>query len=158
LFGGQEGAAASAGERLNAEGKGLTCVGSYYPGFGTVDEMSSDTAMKAINGSGAEVLLAALGAAKGQAWLLRNHARLDVPVRAHLGAAINVQAGTVNRAPKWLQTIGFEWLWRIKEEPHLWRRYAFDGFALLRLLFMRILPLAVLTRWGELRTRGQKVA
>src|SRR5262245_1085915 len=145
LFGGKEGVAASAGERLNADRKGLVCVGTYYPGFGSIDEMSTDEIMKTINSSGADVLLVALGAAKGQAWLLRNHERLRIPVRAHLGAVMNVQAGTVNRAPKRIQKLGLEWLWRIKEEPQLWRRYLHDGFVLFRILLTRILPLVVLT-------------
>jgi N-acetylglucosaminyldiphosphoundecaprenol N-acetyl-beta-D-mannosaminyltransferase len=38
--------------------------------------------------------------------------------------------------------LGLEWFWRIKEEPQLWRRYARDGMALLKLLATRVLPLA----------------
>ncbi len=158
LFGGKEGSAASAGERLNAERKGLVCVGTHYPGFGSIAEMSSDNIIKTINASGADVLLVALGAAKGQAWLLRNHERLSTPVRAHVGATINLQAGTVNRAPRWMQKVGFEWLWRIKEEPQLWQRYGYDGVVLLRLLFTHVLPLVILTRWQAWRSGGQEVA
>ena len=158
LFGGKEGSAAFAGERLNAERKGLVCVGTYYPGFGSIAEMSSDNIIKTINASGADVLLVALGAAKGQAWLLRNHERLRIPVRAHVGATINLQAGTVRRAPRWMQKIGLEWLWRIKEEPQLWQRYGHDGLVLLRLLVTHILPLVILTRWQALRSGRQNVA
>ena len=32
---------------------------------------------------------------------------------------------TVMRSPAWLQRSGMEWLWRIKEEPALWRRYSY---------------------------------
>jgi N-acetylglucosaminyldiphosphoundecaprenol N-acetyl-beta-D-mannosaminyltransferase len=46
---------------------------------------------------------------------------------------------------------GFEWLWRIKEERYLWRRYRNDGFVLLRLLLTRVLPLVVISRWQQLR-------
>ena len=42
FFGGPEGVAAAACDRLNANRCGVICVGSYYPGFGTVEEMSSD--------------------------------------------------------------------------------------------------------------------
>jgi N-acetylglucosaminyldiphosphoundecaprenol N-acetyl-beta-D-mannosaminyltransferase len=38
---------------------------------------------------------------------------------------------------------GLEWLWRIKEEPHLCKRYSNDGAILLRLLFTCVLPLAI---------------
>jgi N-acetylglucosaminyldiphosphoundecaprenol N-acetyl-beta-D-mannosaminyltransferase len=41
-----------------------------------------------------------------------------------------------------MQNIGLEWLWRIKEDPLLWRRYLWDGLALLKLLAGRVLPYA----------------
>jgi len=84
-------------------------------------------------------------------WLQRNHHRLSIPVRAHLGATVNFQAGTVRRAPHMMRRFGLEWLWRIKEEPHLWRRYWDDGRVLLRLLFFQVLPFAFWTQWLRLR-------
>jgi N-acetylglucosaminyldiphosphoundecaprenol N-acetyl-beta-D-mannosaminyltransferase len=45
------------------------------------------------------------------------------------------------------RTWGLEWLWRIKEERYLWKRYRDDGLVLLRLLVTRVVPLAVMTRW-----------
>lgn len=88
-----------------------------------------------------------MGAQKGQLWLQRNHHRLLIAVRAHLGASLNFQAGTVKRAPQIFRKIGIEWLWRIKEEPYLWRRYWNDGKALIRLLVTRVIPLAFWTWW-----------
>jgi N-acetylglucosaminyldiphosphoundecaprenol N-acetyl-beta-D-mannosaminyltransferase len=143
FFGGVEGAASAACRRLNASAAGICCVGAMYPGFGSVEDLSQDNIIDAINSSRADFLVASLGAKKGQAWLLRNHHRLQIPIRAHLGAVINFQAGIVKRSPKIMRKLGLEWLWRIKEEPHLWRRYLYDGYALLRLLVTRILPLAV---------------
>jgi N-acetylglucosaminyldiphosphoundecaprenol N-acetyl-beta-D-mannosaminyltransferase len=154
LFGGQEGVASLAAEKLKAEGSGLVCIGSLCPGFGSVEDMSSDAIIAQINASGADFLLAALGAAKGQAWLRRNHTRLTIPVRSHLGATLNFQAETLKPAPALLRRIGFEWLWRIKEEPHLWRRYWNDGWTLLKLLATRILPLVAKTRLSLLRARA----
>ena len=148
LFGGANGAAAAAAERLNSESSGVACAGWYEPGFGNVDEMSTDAILHAINSSNADFLAVALGAKKGQAWLLKNHDRLRIPVRVHLGATINFQAGSLNRAPKGLQISGLEWLWRIKEEPKLWKgRYRDDGVMLLRLLLTKIIPLAIIERW-----------
>jgi N-acetylglucosaminyldiphosphoundecaprenol N-acetyl-beta-D-mannosaminyltransferase len=152
LFGGEEGVAEEAGSALNATRSGLTCVGSLNPGFGTVEQMSNKALIDKVNASQADFLAASLGARKGQLWLHRNLCNLTVPVRAHLGAVMNFQAGTVKRAPTWLRTRGLEWLWRIKEEPHLWRRYVYDGIVLMRLLLTRVLPLATLRRWQKLRS------
>jgi N-acetylglucosaminyldiphosphoundecaprenol N-acetyl-beta-D-mannosaminyltransferase len=121
-----------------------------YPGYGSVDDLSDDDAIDAINASHADFLVVSLGAAKGQAWLLRNQSRLRVPVRAHLGAAINFLAGTVKRAPRTVQRLGLEWLWRIKEEPKLWRRYWADARTLLRVLLFRVLPLTVKALWRRI--------
>ena len=146
LFGGAEGVAAAACDKVNLQSSGLTCVGSYFPGFTSVDEMSSDELFETINSSQADFLVAALGAKKGQAWLLRNHDRIRIPVRAHLGATIGFQAGVVRRAPRLMQKLGLEWLWRIKEEPQLWTRYWNDGWIFLRLMLTRVLPLLILSR------------
>ena len=147
LFGGERGAAAAACENINAQSGGMVCVGSYDPGFCTVEEMSSDAILETINSSGANFFAAALGAKKGQAWLLRNHDRLQIPVRVHLGATINFQAGTIKRASARIGRWGLEWLWRIKEEPRLWRRYWNDGLVLLELVVTQLVPILILTRW-----------
>lgn len=146
LFGGMAGVAEMACRRLNAESAGVVCVGHEYPGFGSVEEMSGDATIARINASGADFLLVALGASKGQAWIVHNRARISVPVVSHLGAVLNFIAGSVIRAPKWMQDCGLEWLWRIKEEPALWRRYVNDGRRLLGLFVTRILPHAIYIR------------
>jgi N-acetylglucosaminyldiphosphoundecaprenol N-acetyl-beta-D-mannosaminyltransferase len=142
LFGGPPGVAEAASKALNAQSDGVVCVGSFYPGFCSVEEMSSDEIIQTINSSGADFLILSLGAKKGQSWLMHNHPRLKIPVRSHLGAAISFQAGTLKRAPTFVRKFGLEWLWRIKEEPHLWRRYWQDGIVLLKLMFACVLPLA----------------
>jgi N-acetylglucosaminyldiphosphoundecaprenol N-acetyl-beta-D-mannosaminyltransferase len=151
LFGGAEGVAEAASRALNATPSGLNCVGTCYPGFGSVEEMSRCDVIHNANSSNADFLVASLGAKKGQSWLMRNHHRLLIPVRAHLGAAINFEAGTLRRAPLFMQKFGLEWLWRIKEEPYLWRRYWTDANVLLRLLLTRVLPLIIGKRWLRLR-------
>jgi N-acetylglucosaminyldiphosphoundecaprenol N-acetyl-beta-D-mannosaminyltransferase len=147
LFGGADELAALVGTNLNARSGGLKCVGTLNPGFGTVDEMSNEQIIGAINASGADILAVFLNAKKAQAWLLQNHDRLRIPVRAQFGATINFEAGTINRAPPFVRSAGLEWLWRIKEEPYLWRRYWTDGKSLLRLFLTGALPLVVDSLW-----------
>jgi N-acetylglucosaminyldiphosphoundecaprenol N-acetyl-beta-D-mannosaminyltransferase len=127
-------------------------VGYASPGFGTVEQMSAPETIAHINQSGADFVVLALGACKGQAWIERNHQSLNAPVISHLGAVVNFMAGTVVRAPAWMQYAGLEWLWRIKEEPALWRRYWGDARLLARLIGSRVLP-ALLYR-GAARFRG----
>lgn len=133
FFGGPEGAAGEAAARINATATGLRCVGWHYPGYRSVDEMSSPETLAAINASGADLLVVALGARKGQEWLQRNLTAIDIPVRVHLGAVINFEAGRIRRAPLLFRRTGFEWLWRIREEPALFWRYVADFRTLARL-------------------------
>src|SRR5689334_2896895 len=154
LFGGGEGVASAASDMINGSRGGLTCVGAMSPGFGSIDELSRGEFIDEINASGADFLVVSLGAAKGQSWLRRNHHRLRVPIRAHLGAVLNYQAGTVKRAPALLRKLGLEWLWRIKEEPYLWRRYWHDGTVLLRLLLTQVLPLVREARVARRKRRA----
>jgi len=154
LFGGPEGAAETAARVLNSQSGGVQCVGWFYPGFCSAEEMSRDDIIDRINSSGADFLVVALGSQKGNLWLQCNHHRLRIPVRAHLGATLNFQAGTVKRAPPVMRKLGLEWLWRIKEEPYLWKRYWNDGRAMLRLLLTHVLPFAFWTWW--LRRRYER--
>ena len=158
LFGGDDGVAEAAARTLNQRPDRLQCVGWIFPGFGTIDEMSTDNIIEKINASGADFLLVSLGAQKGHSWLLRNHHRIRIPIRTHFGAVINFEAGRIKRAPLGMRTFGLEWLWRIKEEPHLWRRYWRDGRVLIRLLLTHVLPLAILARYRLLSCRGQPLA
>jgi len=139
FFGGLEGVAEVASRQLAID-EGLICVGFESPGFGTVEDMSSDATIARINASRADFLVVALGAKKGQAWIEHNRQKLAIPIISHLGAVLNFVAGTVRQAPSFLQRAGLEWLWRIKEEPALWNRYFWDGSALLALLVTRLLP------------------
>jgi N-acetylglucosaminyldiphosphoundecaprenol N-acetyl-beta-D-mannosaminyltransferase len=151
LFGGPEGVAETASRVLNAQSNGVVCVGVLYPGYCSIEDMSTDAIIDAINESGARFLVASLGAQKGQSWLLHNHHRLNVPVRSHLGAAINFQAGLLKRAPLFVRKFGLEWLWRIKEEPYLWSRYLADGGVLLGLMLTSVLPLVLGAAWRRVR-------
>lgn len=153
IFGSTERVVSALAQRLNYSSSGLKCVGWACPGFVGVDELSKDEFINLINASDADFLVAALGAQKGQQWLLRNHERLRVPLRAHLGATINFQAGAIKRAPYVVRKFGLEWLWRVKEEPHLFGRYWHDGSVLLRLLLTRVLPLAIGSRGRLFRTK-----
>ena len=143
LFGGKEGVAEAVSQAINARRGGAECVGWLYPGFLPVEELSRDSIIDQINAFAADFLVVSLGSQKGQLWLKRNSQKLQIPIRAHFGASLNFEAGTVRRAPRLIRRIGCEWLWRIKEEPHLWRRYWHDGRILLRLVYGQALPLLI---------------
>lgn len=151
FFGGEPGAAEQATRAINRDGGGLVAVGAHYPGFAGIEAMSSEAVIDAINQSGADLLVVALGAAKGHRWIEANRRRLTVPVISHLGAAINFVGGRVRRAPRLMHRLGLEWLWRIKEEPALFRRYARDGWFLAERFVAFAVPEYLRLRLGNRR-------
>ena len=150
LFGGEDGVAEAASDRINRLARGIECVGHYYPGFDSVEAMSSDEILGLVNEAEADFVVVALGAKKGQAWIMANRTKLKAPVLSHLGAVVNFAAGRIARAPGWMQLCGLEWIWRIYQEPSLWKRYLFDGIALFKLMILKIIPYAL---WRGLHFR-----
>ena len=139
LYGGPEGTAERACQMLGRERGGVRCVGFECPGFGDVASMSGPDTIAQINAAMPDFVVVALGAVKGQAWIQANRQQLNAPVLCHLGAVVNFAAGSVVRAPRWIALSGFEWLWRVGQEPALARRYLGDFFALMRLLGAELL-------------------
>jgi N-acetylglucosaminyldiphosphoundecaprenol N-acetyl-beta-D-mannosaminyltransferase len=39
-----------------------------------------------------------------------------------VGGSFDFLSGKVKRAPKWMRDIGMEWLFRLIQQPHRWRR------------------------------------
>jgi N-acetylglucosaminyldiphosphoundecaprenol N-acetyl-beta-D-mannosaminyltransferase len=154
FFGGEPGMAEKACRALKTASGGMKCVGAIDPGFGSAAALSDPAYIEAINAAQPDFLIVSLGAKKGQAWIVANLPKLKVPTVAHLGAVIKFIAGDVARAPGWLQRLGLEWLWRIREEPALWRRYVGDGCAFIDLLCTRVLPLALWNRFRAPVARG----
>ncbi len=143
FFGGQGSAAQQAAENLNRNSVGMVACGALNPGMGTVESMSDRAIIDQINAAEPDFLVVALGAKKGQEWIMKNRDQLNVSVISHLGAVVNFVGDTITRAPLRWQKMGLEWLWRIFQEPLLWKRYLIDGLWFLRLLVTRVLPLAI---------------
>lgn len=152
FFGGEAGVAETACEKLSTSHPNFNCAGFIDPGFVSVEAMSKPEYLEKINQSNADFLVVSLGAKKGQQWIEQNRGQLSVPVFSHLGAVVNFVAGTVNRSPVIMQKLGLEWLWRIKEEPALWKRYWGDGAGFLKLLMLQVLPYAI---WIRLNVKKQ---
>ena len=140
FLGGEDGVGELASQEINRQPSGMEAVGYYAPGFGSLEEMSSPKVLNAINQQEIDFLLISLGAKKGQAWIEKNRHLVKVTVIGYLGAVINFFAGTVKRAPVLTQRLGLEWLWRIYQEPCLWRRYYDDGVYFLGLFLRNVLP------------------
>jgi len=76
-----------------------------------------------IKASGARIVFVGLGCPKQEFWMAAYSPHLPA-ILIGVGAAFDFLAGTIRRAPWWMQKAGLEWLYRLFQEPvRLWKRY-----------------------------------
>ncbi|MCT0203415.1 WecB/TagA/CpsF family glycosyltransferase [Synechococcus sp. CS-602] len=68
-----------------------------------------------------DLVLAALGVPRQETWIQRMH-RSQPGLWMGVGGSFDVWAGTKKRAPAWMGALQIEWLYRLYQEPHRWRR------------------------------------
>jgi N-acetylglucosaminyldiphosphoundecaprenol N-acetyl-beta-D-mannosaminyltransferase len=130
LFGAGPGVAVRASQAIAARwGRAIEVVGAVSPDFGFEHDAIASTAFaKTIAESQADILLVGVGAPKQELWSQKYRAQLNVKVIMCVGATIDFLAGEKQRCPRWMQRIGFEWFYRMCQEPkRLVKRYATDA-------------------------------
>lgn len=125
ILGGPPGAGDIAANRLKNKYRGLNIVGVYSPKYGFENDKSElDYINSMLNSLKPNIVFVGLGSPKQEAWIYNHGRHLKVGVLLAIGAAIEFEAGTVKRAPKLMQKIGLEWLYRAFTEPRrLGKRY-----------------------------------
>ncbi|HEX4329633.1 MAG TPA: WecB/TagA/CpsF family glycosyltransferase [Burkholderiales bacterium] len=114
--------------RLAAAFPRLRVAGMIAPPFRRLSAAEDEAAVARINHSGAGVVFVSLGCPKQEMWMDAHRERI-MAVQIGVGAAFDYHAGTLRRAPLWMQRRGMEWLHRLCTEPRrLWRRYFFTNF------------------------------
>ena len=89
------------------------------------DGPGADEAIAALNASGARICFLALGAPKQECFAARAQSQAPEIGFLSIGAGLDFIAGTQKRAPKIIQTLALEWLWRLLGNPkRLFARYA----------------------------------
>lgn len=135
LLGGQKGVALKLKE----------CLGKKYPGIkiifaeaggkvstegDIVNESQDDngnlslrsknnSTQSAMNYPLVDILFVAFGQVKQEKWIVKHRDQVPAKVFIGVGGAFDYLSGNVPRAPKWLQNLGLEWLFRLMIQP--WR-------------------------------------
>jgi N-acetylglucosaminyldiphosphoundecaprenol N-acetyl-beta-D-mannosaminyltransferase len=108
-------------ERSRVTHPGLEIAGFRDGYFGPDDHLSI---VEEIRASGAHMLFVGMPNPFKETWCERHRRRLKVPVIIGVGGSFDVLAGCIKRAPRWAQSPGLEWFWRLLMEPRkLWKRY-----------------------------------
>jgi N-acetylglucosaminyldiphosphoundecaprenol N-acetyl-beta-D-mannosaminyltransferase len=124
FYGGGPGTAEALADVLQAKYPKLIVVGTHTPPFRplTPDEMEALQAR--VTAARPDFFWVGLSTPKQENFMAANLDRLDVPVMIGIGAAFDLVSGKVRQSPRWIQRSGFEWLFRLIQEPRrLWKRY-----------------------------------
>lgn len=112
----------------------LKIAGLYSPPFRQLTKGEENAVIENINASGAKLVFVVLGCPKQERWMASMKGRITA-FMVGVGGALPVLIGMQKRAPKWMQSIGFEWLFRLAQEPRrLFKRYAVTNSIFLYLL------------------------
>ena len=148
LLGAAPGVADRAAERIEAEWPAVEIVDTYSPPFGFEhDEVEQERMLTRVRAAKPDILVVGLGAPKQEVWVHKQRKKIAAPVVLCVGATIDFLAGERSRAPRWLQRIHLEWLYRMLGEPRrLFWRYARDAW---------VFPQLVWREWRSLSASGK---
>jgi N-acetylglucosaminyldiphosphoundecaprenol N-acetyl-beta-D-mannosaminyltransferase len=134
LLGGGPGVAAEAAGRLERE-LGVTIAGVSSPAVGLAPTPEEGDEIARIAAARPHLVIVCLGAPKGELFIERARARLGPAVSLQLGASLDFYLGRLRRAPRFMQRVGLEWLFRLCQEPRrLAHRYLLQDPAFLWVL------------------------
>lgn len=128
-------------EEVNEEA--YTRMQNLYPGVqwvgrhhGYFQEHEEDTLCNKIRAAGPDVLWIGLGRPRQEFFSVRNREKLSgIGWIKTCGGLFDYLSGNKQRAPVWIQRTGFEWFWRVIQEPKrlFWRYLVTNVHALWRI-------------------------
>ena len=135
FYGGRPGVPEILSRNLASRFPEMQTVGVYSPPFRPLSSEEDEQVVNMINASGCDIVWVGLGLLKQERWIAAHMGRIRAPWMIGVGAAFDYHAGTVTRAPLWIQRAGFEWLHRVCHQPRMlvrnYRSFVFLGESLL---------------------------
>jgi N-acetylglucosaminyldiphosphoundecaprenol N-acetyl-beta-D-mannosaminyltransferase len=125
LLGGRPGTASTTAHNLSQRFPGIKIAGVSCPEFGfETSEATLNPVLAQIAQAKPHILFVGLGTPK-QEFFIDKHVRpLNVPIAIGIGGSFEILSGSLERAPKWMQSAGLEWSFRLGQEPQrLCKRY-----------------------------------
>jgi len=143
LLGSKPGVAEGAAEYLSRNFSKLKIAGTYH---GYFSENEEQKILENIRSLKPDIVFVGLGSPKQEKWASANLQNFGASVCLTIGGSMDVLAGRVKRAPKWMQRIGLEWFYRLLMEPWRFRR---------QLILVKFVLLVIFTKiFGRYRRKG----
>ncbi len=108
---------------LERDYPGIKIAGMYAPPFRPLTAKEDAEIVQRINDAAPDFVWVGLGAPKQEEWMYAHREKLCA-VSLGVGAGFDYLAGNIKRAPRIMQKLCLEWLYRLLQDPRrLWRRY-----------------------------------
>jgi N-acetylglucosaminyldiphosphoundecaprenol N-acetyl-beta-D-mannosaminyltransferase len=142
LVGGAPGVADRLATVLIDRFPGLVISGTCSPPFHPLTESQEQDLVATINRAAPDIVWFGFSTPKQEQWMHRYRDRLKAAVLLGVGAAFDIHTGNRRQAPRWMRENGWEWLFRLVQEPkRLWRRYLIYGPQFLFYVALELLQL-----------------
>ncbi len=119
ILGSAPGVADTAAKNICAKYPGCNIIGTHHGYFDAAEEANILAELRELK---PDVLFVALGAPKQEYWIADHIEALGIPVGMGIGGSMDVLSGNVKRAPKWMQKLSLEWLYRLLIQPSRYKR------------------------------------
>lgn len=137
FFGGSENTIKDLETMVEAKYPWVNATAYIAPPIAQADELLS-LARAAHDLHGGDIVWVGLGGSK-QDIVAHNLAQAISRPCIGVGAAFDFTAGRVKAAPRWMQSVGLEWVYRLSQEPRrLWRRYTYGNLRFLKVAIIEI--------------------
>lgn len=114
FLGAAPGVAAKAADQMLQQNRKLRIAGSHH---GYIAPQDTPKLIDEINNSGADILLVGMGTPLQEAWIHTHKHKLRTGCVLAVGGLFDFYSGRIPRAPLLFRQWGFEWLWRLAQEP-----------------------------------------
>lgn len=119
FLGAGKGVADQAADKMRLKYPGVNIVGTHDGFFPKSDEISVVAEVRSV---APDVVFVAMGIPKQEKFIAEHLYELGAKVAMGVGGTFDVLSGSVRRAPKLLQRLRLEWLWRLVLRPSKWRK------------------------------------
>ena len=124
FYGGKEGVAAELAQKMQRLYPGVRVAGTFCPPFRPLSASEARQILDMINQASPDFVWVGLSTPKQERWMAEYVEKLNARVLLGVGAAFDFNTGRLRRAPRWMQMLALEWLYRIIQEPgRLYKRY-----------------------------------
>lgn len=101
----------------------IRIAGMYSPPFRPMTEEEDEKIIEEINKTNPDFVWIGLGAPKQENWMASHKGKIN-GLMVGVGAGFDYHADNIKRAPRWMQNVGLEWMYRLLQDPkRLLKRY-----------------------------------